>query len=152
MARADSSVVSVAMVGLDSRYQAGGLQLRGQLYYSAVSNTTQYNEFTALNGTPNDLGSAMAGYYLEAGYDVLNFNPRSKTELVIFTRYESYNTHFSTTSELPENKAYDNQIITSGITLKLAKGAVVKTDIRFLKSAAANEYHATFNAGVGVMF
>jgi hypothetical protein len=152
MTRADSSVVGIGMLGLDARYQTGGLHLRGQLYYTAVSNTTQYNEFTALNETPNDLGSGLVGYYIEAGYDLLNFKTDSKAELVVFARYENYNTHFSTTNGLPNNKAYDNEIITSGITLKLAKGAVMKSDIQFLRSAAASDYAIVLNAGVGVMF
>ena len=152
MARADSSVVGIAMLGLDARYQKGGLQLRGQLYYTAVSNTTQYNEFSALNEAPNDLGSGMFGYYMEAGYDLLNFKTDSKTELVLFARYENYNTHFSTTKGLPKNKSYDIQVITSGFTLKLVKGAVMKSDIQFLQSAATKEYAIVFNAGLGVMF
>ena len=152
MARADSSVTGIAMAGLDARYQTGGLQMRGQLYYTAISNSAQYNEFTALDDIPNDLGSAMMGYYLEAGYDVLNFFENLKTELVLFARYENYNTHVATANGLPKNETYDNQFIISGFTLRLARGAVVKADFQFSKSAAASEYAKAFNAGVGIMF
>jgi hypothetical protein len=39
-----------------------------------------------------------------------------------------------------------------GFTLKLTRGAVVKADIVFSKSAAASAYTKAFNAGVGIMF
>ena len=63
---ADSTAVGIAMLGLDARYKSGPLQLRGQFYYTGISNTEQYNAKTG-----GDLGNAMMGYYVEAGYDVL---------------------------------------------------------------------------------
>lgn len=152
LAKADSSVTNISMVGVDARYNLGGLQMRGQLYYTAIGNTEQYNKFTAKSGVNNDLGSAMSGYYVEAGYNVLKFASNTKTELIPFVRYENYNTHEATAGTLSKNKAYNNNVITSGLTCKLAKGVVVKADLQFVKSEAAAEYSKVFNAGVGVMF
>ncbi len=152
VAKADSSVTSIAMLGLDARYNKGGLQMRGQVYYSAIGNTEAYNKLTAKNGVNNDLGSAMMGYYVEAGYDILSFFSGSKTELVPFVRYENYNTHLQTAGALVKNLAYDNNVITSGLTYKLAKGVVLKADMQFVKSKLATEYSKVFSAGVGVMF
>lgn len=152
LASADSSVTGIAMTGLDARYQKGGLQLRGQFYYTSLSNTAAFNQFTASDGLPNDLGSALLGYYLEAGYDVLHSLPKSKFEFILFGRYEQSNTHFSTAGSLEANKSYDLDIITCGLSMKLAKGAVVKADMQFLKSAADSEFSTVFNAGIGVMF
>jgi len=151
-AHADSSVTNIAMLGLDARYTNGGLQMRGQLYFTNISNTEQYNSFTATDGVNNDLGSAMVGYYVEAGYNVFKFIDNTNTELIPFLRYESYNTHFATSGELIKNKAYNNHAITTGVSYKLAKGAVLKTDMQFVKSDAASEYSTIFNAGIGVMF
>ncbi|NDP20739.1 MAG: hypothetical protein GZ091_06635 [Paludibacter sp.] len=152
LAKADSSVTNISMVGVDARYNLGGFQMRGQLYYTAIGNTEQYNKFTAKSGVKNDLGSAMSGYYVEAGYNVLKFVSNTNTELVPFVRYENYNTHQATAGTLAKNKAYNNNVITSGLTCKLAKGVVVKADLQFVKSEAASEYSKVFNAGVGVMF
>ncbi|KAF0129115.1 MAG: hypothetical protein FD155_2790 [Bacteroidetes bacterium] len=151
VAKADSSITGISMLGLDARYNLGGLQLRGQFYYTSISNTLQYNNFTAQNGKQNDLGSAMMGYYIEAGYNVLKLN-QTKAELIPFIRFENYDTHFATEGLLQKNKAYNNQAITTGLTYKLTKGAVIKADMQFIKSAAASEYSKIFNAGVGVMF
>lgn len=152
LAKADSSVVSISMVGLDARYNIGALQLRGQYYYTSIGNTEAYNKLTAKGNVMNDLGSAMMGYYVEAGYNVFRFLPNVKTELIPFVRYENYNTHHKTAGKLVQNKAFDNNVITTGLTYKLAKGVVIKTDLQFVKSEAASEYSKIFNAGVGVMF
>ncbi len=147
MLKADSSVVNVAMLGADARYNLGGLQLRGQLYMTSISNTEQYNTLTK-----KDLGSAMMGYYVEAGYNVFRFLNNEKTELIPFLRYENYNTHFQTAGAVVKQAKYNNNVITTGLTYKLAKGVVLKSDVQFVKSEAASEYSTVFNAGVGVMF
>jgi len=152
IASADSSVVGISMFGLDARYSLKGLQLRGQLYYSSLSNSDEYNEFTAsTSGSLNDLGSAMIGYYVEAGYNVLRTVNTDK-QLVPFVRYEFLNTHSSVENNISKNPSYEKTAITTGLTLALTKGAVVKTDIQFLKNAATDKYAKTFNAGIGVMF
>ena len=104
------------------------------------------------NAVNNDLGSAMLGYYVEAGYNVLKFCKKTKTEFIPFVRYENYDMHYDTAGSLAKNKAYNNNVITTGLTYKLAKGVVVKADMQFVKSEAASKYTNVFNAGVGVMF
>lgn len=152
IAAADSSVVGISMFGLDARYSLKGLQLRGQLYYSSLSNSDEYNEFTASTSSSlNDLGSAMIGYYVEAGYNVLR-SVNTDKQLVSFVRYEFLNTHSSVENNISKNPSYEKTAITTGLTLALTKGAVVKTDIQFLKNAATDKYLKTFNAGIGVMF
>jgi len=154
IATADSSVVGVAMIGVDARYNIGGLQLRGQYYLTNLSNTKEYNEFTATVNGLNDLGSSMSGYYFEAGYNVFKSVNSVKSELIPFVRYEAYNTHGSIENEgvIVKNKAYNNTIITSGISWKLTPKAALKADMQFVKSEAADDYAKVFNAGVAVMF
>ena len=152
IATADSSVVGVSMVGLDARYKFKGLQLRGQLYYSSLSNSEQYNVFTANSDmTLNDVGSSMVGYYAEVGYDVLR-SFETKKQLVPFVRYEYLNTHNSVEDNIEKNIAYEKIIMTTGLTLSLTKGAVAKADMQFIKSGTDNTYSKTVNFGIGVMF
>ena len=151
-ARADSSVIGISMLGVDARYQLNALELRGQFYVNSFSNTLQYNKFTAVKGKNNDLGNSMIGYYVEAGYNIFRHIKETSQQLVPFVRYEYYNTHNSVDAETTQNKAYDNQIITTGITYKLNRNAVIKADLQFTKSALATEYKKVFNTGIGVMF
>lgn len=151
-ARADSSVVGISMIGADARYTISGLRLTGQFYYTSLSNTAEYNLFTAKNGTPNDLGSAMTGYYAEVGYNVFRPFAGIKTELMPFVRYEVFDTHHSVTGPVERNKAYNNTVITAGLTYTLARGAVLKADMQFQRPESESEFTKTFNAGFGVMF
>lgn len=143
---ADSSVVGISMLNFDVRYNIKGLQLRGQYNYTKLSNTKEYNEFGSTN-----LGSAMNGYYIEAGYNV--FRPlNANTELIPFVRYENYNTQFKT--EIPEIKdaANNRTEITTGIGWKLDKGAVLKADIQFFSDEATDNWQKQLNLGIGVWF
>lgn len=146
LAKADSSVVGISMVGLDGRYQLGALQLRGQYYYAAVSNTEQYNQFAK-----KDLGSALQGYYLEAAYNVLK-HTQCETQLLPFVRYEAWNVHHKTAGALTANKTYDKSAVVAGLGWKLAPGAVLKADVQWVKSAATDKAAKAFNAGIGIMF
>lgn len=152
VARADSSVTGISMFGADARYTRKGLQLRGQLYYTHLSNTEAYNRFTAVNGKNNDVARAMAGYYLEAAWNVFRIWPSVKTELVPFIRYEEYNTHHKVDSNTQANKAYHNQAWISGLGWKMTPGAVLKADIQWNRNGLSSGFDKTFNAGIGIMF
>jgi len=150
--RADSSVVSISMIGGDVRYVFEGIQLRGQVYYTMLGNTKQYNMFTAKDGKYNDLGSAMIGYYGEIGYNVFRPLSSMKSELIPFVRYEVYDTHYAVPDIISQNKGYHNTIITTGVTYSLTKGSVLKADVQLMKSKLDNSYHKILNLGFGIMF
>lgn len=151
-AKADSSAVGIAMAGADARFQLKGIEIRGQVYYTSISNTEEYNIFTRAGTTNNDLGKTMVGYYIETGYNVFNLFSSIDQELVPFVRYEFYNTHQSVDINTTENQNYKNTLLTCGLTYRLNKKAVIKTDIQFTKSAVANKFSKIINAGIGVMF
>ncbi len=152
VARADSSVVGVAMIGIDTRYTNGGLHLRGQWNYGSISNTVAYNNLSYPNGKPNDLGSAISGYYAEAGYNIFSIAKTIKTELIPFVRYSEFDTHTQVAGELKRNDKYNRIVITTGIGWKVAPGAIFKADIQFLKTKGDHAYSKIFNAGVGIWF
>jgi len=153
LATADSSVVGISMIGIDGRYTIKGFILKGQYYQTSVSNTLEYNYFTSSAvGKPNDLGSGMKGMYLEASYDVLRFAKHTEMNLIPFVRYETYNTQSNIAETIVQSKFNQVLAFTTGITLKLTKGAVVKTDMQFLKTADKISYTKVFNAGIGIIF
>lgn len=154
MAKADSSVVGMTMIGLDARYSTRGLQLKGQYYYTGLSNTGQYNRFTAkADGTPNDLGSSQTGFYVEAAYNIFRHMPNYKSEFVPFIRYEKWDTQNTMEEGFTANSVNKQQAIISGIEWEMARGALLKADMEFVKSGiAGSKYLKRFNAGVGIMF
>jgi len=152
IARADSSVVAITMLGFDARYQLKALEFRGQVYYAWINNTLEYNVFTADNGINNDLGSAMYGYYAELAYNVFYGAKFTKTSLIPFVRYSSYNTQESVEPGIVKNESYQNEVITAGIDWKIVSGLVLKADMQMIKPASADSYTNTFNAGIAIWF
>lgn len=152
IAQADSSVVGVSMFGFDVRYQFSGLQFRGQLYYTMLSNTHQYNSFTADEGVSNDVGSSMFGYYIEAAYNVFQVSEGIKSEFIPFVRYSNYNTQLTVADGLGLNEMYNVTAITAGLGYKIIPNVAIKADLQFVKSKGAMEYNKVFNAGIGLWF
>ncbi len=140
--KADSSVVGMAMIGLDARYRMNNFQARGQFIYNNLSNTKGYNEFTG-----KDLGSAMLGAYAEVAYD-FKF---TETTLTPFVRYEHYNTHHKTDG-IEAKDAYKVNEFIAGLGYKVADGVVFKADMQFRKPESADEYSKIFNMGIGFWF
>jgi len=149
---ADSSVVGISMVGVDFRYAVKGFEARGQFYYNYLSNTSQYNLFTRSGEKNNDLGRAMIGYYAEVGYNLFRLLPKTRLELIPFVRYEFYNMQQSVEEPVIRNQIYENTMITAGLTFKLNRYAVFKTDFQFYKAAGDPSWSKVMNMGVGVMF
>ena len=81
--------IGISMVGLDARYAFKRFSARGQFIYASLSGSQQYNTLTG-----RDLGSAIQGFYVEGGYNLLSL--RAKQRLIAFTRYENYDTHAAT--------------------------------------------------------
>ncbi len=150
VAKADSSVVGISMLGIDGRYSIKGLKLTGQLYYSALSNTAQFNTFTTGKGGGN-LGSSMFGYYVDLGYNILR-STKSEMQLIPFIRYSNYDTHYTVDEFISDNPAYQKSVYTTGISCFITKGAVIKADMQFVKNGNQDKYAKTFNAGFGIMF
>ncbi len=146
VASADSTVVGLSMFGFDARYQLGGLQLRGVFYYSSISGSTAYNTISG-----KDLGSSMNGFYFEAGYNVFHTLQKVKSQLTPFIRYEKYDTHLTVEDGLARNKAYQNEIVTTGLGWKPTPGTALKADIQFINNGL-HQYKTIFNAGIGIMF
>lgn len=145
---ADSTVVGLAMTGFDMRYNYKAFQARAQFNYASISGTKAYNLYTG-----KDIGSSMMGYYGELGYDVLSLIKKdAKEKIVIFGRYEFYDTQNTVTDETTKNDAYARTDITFGVSYHIAPGAVFKGDYQMFKTAVSDDYSNQINFGLGVWF
>lgn len=144
---ADSSVVGINMMGINAIYAVNGLEFRGQFIYTTISNSAAYNAFGNTN-----MGSAMMGYYVEAGYNVFKYT-RLKSQLIPFVRFEQYNTNYHMAGDAPTNPAYARTDITVGLGWKITSGAVIKMDYQHMSTADVNTgARQLINMGVGVWF
>ena len=141
----DAPKVGISMVGFDARYTNNRFGARGQYITASISDTEDYNTYYESN-----LGSKLAGYYVEASYNLLE---TSKTEkLDLFARYSNYDTHASVAGSLVANDAYDRNVLTTGLTWHVADGAAFKMDYQILGNESSDDTSSVLNFGVGVWF
>ena len=141
----DAPKVGISMVGFDARYTNNRFGARGQYITASISDTEDYNTYYESN-----LGSKLAGYYVEASYNLLE---TSKTEkLDLFARYSNYDTHASVAGSLAANDAYDRNVLTTGLTWHVADGAAFKMDYQVLGNESSDDTSSVLNFGVGVWF
>jgi len=152
LSKADSSVLNMNMTAIDAKYTHKGLQLRGQFTYTTIGNTEAYNTFAKNAGTNKGIGKAMAGYYLEAGYNVFQLTRIENSELIPFIRYEKYNTQHQTDRVTLKNDTYNNSLIAAGLGWKITPGAILKADIEFTRNQATEKYSKALNLGIGIHF
>ena len=142
----DGSDIGISMVGLDARYAYKKFTARGQAIYASLSDTEAYNNLTG-----RDLGSALQGWYLEAGYNLLPIT--NKQRLYAFARYENYDTHADTDGGLQRNDAFNRTDLTMGLSYHIAPGVVVKGDYQLRDNALSGDGVADrLNFGIGVWF
>ena len=146
IAKADSTVVGLSMLGVDGRYNVGNFQLRGQYIYVDLSNVTAYNQFTG-----SDLGSAMLGWYSEVAYSFYFGNEAIK-KITPFVRYEKYDTHRRVSGSIVRNKAYNRTDVALGASLELSRGAVLKADYQWFGNASETTSKQQLNLGIGIWF
>jgi hypothetical protein len=147
VAKADSSVVGIKMMGIDTRFAKKGWEFRGQYIVTLINNSVGYNKFSK-----SDLGSQLSGWYVEAAYNLFQSIPQIRSQLVPFVRYEKYDTHHKTEGNLVRNKTFEKSEITTGIGWRITSQLVVKGDFLWSKSAAETSYNGQLNLGIGMMF
>ncbi|MCF6214072.1 MAG: hypothetical protein L3J45_08620 [Flavobacteriaceae bacterium] len=143
-----ASYVGLSMIGLDAVYQKNNWILRGQYVVNNLSNTEAYNNLTG-----RDVGSKMAGFYLESAYNILPlFNKKASEKLLLFSRYEAYNTQASVSLNTVKNDAYNRTFTTFGLNYFMATGAVFKVEYQVRDNKLPTDVANSFNMGIGVAF
>ena len=137
--------IGISMLGLDARYAFKRFTARGQFIYASLTGSQNYNTLTG-----RDLGSAIQGFYVEGGYNLLS--SRSKQRLIAFTRYENYDTHAATKGDLQRNDAFNRTDITLGVSYHVASGVVLKGDYQFKDNKTDSRVANRANFGIGVWF
>ena len=103
-----------------------GLELRLLGTRAEVDDVAELNQ--ALDLPVNEsVGEAMIGAYLQVGYDVLRW-AKGTSKLIPFVRWETLNTQDEVAEGYVANPAYDQQIVTAGVSYLPIEQLVIKLD------------------------
>jgi hypothetical protein len=139
---------AVALVSADARYDIGPFMFRGVL---ANVNIEDAEAINAAFG--NQVGSRIAGGYIEGAYNVLSaVTPASAQKLNAFLRYENYDTHADVPVGVIEDETLARRITTVGLSYKPVYNVVFKGDYQLLRNKAGVGEGELLSLGIGYQF
>jgi hypothetical protein len=142
---------SVDLYALDMEYSIGKIDIRGEGVLTKINGAGNIN--FAYN---NNIASTIMGYYIEAGYhfwlDRWKTGKLKKSDAVIFTRFEKFNTQHKMPVGAVANKAGDREELTVGISFFPTQNIVVKSDYQIRNNATGNKVNKIINLGLGWLF
>lgn len=104
----------------------------------------------------NGTASEIFGWYLEAGYhfwpDRFKHGRLSKSDAVLFVRYDDYNTQYKMPQGVAKNPAGDRNEVTIGLNFYPVPGFVIKADYQIREDAGDSNLDDLFNLGIGWQF
>jgi hypothetical protein len=139
---------AVALVSADARYDVGPFMFRGVVANVSIDDAEAIN---AVYG--GQVGSRIAGGYLEGAYNVLSkLAPQSTQRLDAFIRHERYNTQAGVPAGVVRDDALARRITTFGLTYKPVYNVVFKGDYQLRRNRAEVGQDEQLALGVGYQF
>jgi len=138
----------VTLLSADARYELGGASFR------AVVATIGVSDAAAINARyGGDVGSRIAGGYIEAAYNLLNpLAPHSSQQLNAFVRIERYDTQASVPPGTVQDPTLARRITTVGLTYKPTYNTVFKGDCQLLHNRSGIGEVNVLSLGIGYQF
>ena len=137
--------VGISMLGLDARYTKDRFGMRGQYITTSIDGSEEYN-----TAWESDLGSKMNGWYIETSYNLMGSDKTERLDL--FARYSNYDTHAEVAGSLTRNDEYNRNVLTTGLSWHVAKGAAFKMDYQILGNEGPDDNTSVINFGMGFWF
>ena len=137
--------VGISMLGLDARYTKDRFGMRGQYITTSIDGSEEYN-----TAWESDLGSKMNGWYIETSYNLMGSDKTERLDL--FARYSNYDTHAEVAGSLTRNDEYNRNVLTTGLSWHVAKGAAFKMDYQILGNEGPDNNTSVINFGMGFWF
>lgn len=136
------------VLSADGRYDLGGLSLR------AVAANISVKDADLINARyGGEVGSRLAGGYLEAGYNLLAvFAPRSSARLNAFARHERYDSQASLPGGTTRDLTLDRRLTTLGLVFKPTWNTAFKGDYELVRHAAGVGPYEVLRFGIGYQF
>jgi hypothetical protein len=134
----------VSIFEFDGRYSFRKFDLRGLFVNSWISRSAQLNSrLEALTGFNPNIGKQLRGWYVEPAFHL--FPRRLRSDLIVFTRHEKYNTQHRMAPGYVPLPEFDRSSTVAGVTFKPNADVALKFDYVFNRNA-----HSVFRARNGL--
>jgi hypothetical protein len=145
----------VDILEVDGEWQPGdftvrGQYLRGRLQNSHLVTDANRNLSNNLGVKRTPVGAQAQSWFVEAGYDFLRADEES---LILFGRYEAYDSMYRTEGLVFDNPRWDRRAWTAGVNYRPIEDVILKAEYnhRTLDIAEDNEEN-TWALGVGFSY
>jgi hypothetical protein len=139
---------AVALFTADARYDVGPLMFRGVVANISIADADRIN---AAYG--NQVGSRIAGGYVEAAYNLLSaIAPASSQRLNAFLRHERFDTQADVPDGVIQDESLARRITTFGLSYKPVYNVVFKGDYQLQRTRAGLAEGELLSLGVGYQF
>jgi hypothetical protein len=126
----------VTIAEFDGRYSYRRVDFRGLFANTWVSRAGQLNRALQLQtGVNPNIASEMRGYYLEPAVHV--FPRRARNDVILFTRYEKYNTQQRMPTGYVPLGQFNRSSWVTGLTFKPTADVAIKFDYVFNRNESA---------------
>ena len=126
----------VTIGSFDGRYSIRRLDFRGLFVNTWISRTAELNEVLERRfGFNPNVARILRGYYFEPAVHV--FPRRLRNDLILFTRYEKYNTQHRMAPGFVPLAEFNRRSVVSGITFKPNADVAIKFDYVFNRNASS---------------
>jgi hypothetical protein len=142
----------VSIASLDGRFSYRRLELRGLFANTWISRTRELNaRLEASTGFNPNIARQLRGWYVEPAIHV--FPRRFRNDLILFTRYEKYNTQHRMAPGYVPLPEFNRSSVVTGVTFKPNADVAVKFDYVFNRNAGSVIRPADgLNLGLGWWF
>ena len=144
-----------SVFALHGEYAWKGIEVRGVFARSAVSEAERvggYLRWKSKAAQAPVIGTAMQGWYVQAGYDIMPVIATASTQyLAPFIMYETYDTQAAVPSGMTADPANDRSSLILGLTWKPHPNVALKGEYRDNKNGAGSATDQ-FNVAVTYMY
>jgi hypothetical protein len=124
----------IGMCEIDVQY------LTNAFYFKALGTLMSLPDAQSINAAyANNTPSAMNGFYVEAGYNLLARTKYEEKKLTVFSRYEYFDLNAQVPTNGIRNDAWRKSYVTSGIAFKPVQGVLIKADVQVLTTGNYNQ-------------
>jgi hypothetical protein len=144
----------LSLIEADAKYSIQGIDIEGAFAFVNLTDAGNINT-VRVAADPNFsdfVGSQMMGFYVEGAYHVLHrILPETKHDVVVFGRFEDFNTQHTMPAGFAANPANDRNTVTAGVSYLPIPQVAIKADYMFNWNEA-NAGVDQFNLGVGFYY